>query len=690
MIYELFARRNNLPLILQAERAECGLACVAMVATYFGCKTDLNSLRRDFPVSGRGVNLAGVMATAQSLQLSTRPLKLELEDLSRLQLPAILHWDMTHFVVLKGVSRKAVVIHDPAAGCRRYTLAECSRHFTGVALEMTPGLDFSSQSRTLRSRLTDLFRTYPGFYPALGQLFMLSLFLQLASVGSAFYMQLVIDEGLAKQDRDIIAVLAIGFSMLALTNVAMTYARSTVQLYLSNQLGFQMAGNVFQHLLSLPVAYFAKRHVGDLVSRFGSIREIRRIITEDLVTVVLDGIFALITLTVMFYFSVVLTAMVLGFVSLLTVIKLAMIPQIQAMQEQIIVAEAKTSTALMENMRTIEIIKFYCRELQRLALWRNLYAEQINTQVALMRLTINLDAIYGLLFALENILVIYLAALLVLEGDITLGFLTAFIALKGNFSASLRSFVEKLVQIRLVKLQLERVSDITCAEKELETLQLPVIRRPLAGNLCLRKVSYAYPGGEETILRDINVNIHAGELVAIAGPSGSGKSTLMKLMAGLLPVSSGSVSVGDTDIRHLGLRQYRDGCAGVLQGDQLLSGTIIDNITLFDDGVDYDRLQKAAAMAQIADFVSHLPMGFNSLIGDMGSIMSAGQVQRILLARAFYKQTRFLFLDEATANLDPDTEAKILRQLRELDATIVFVTHRPAPLEMADRVINLA
>lgn len=687
---DLFARRNRLPLILQAERTECGLACVAMVAGYFGHRTDLNCLRRDFPVSARGASLSDVMATAQSLQLHTRPLKLDLEDLQQLQLPAILHWDMTHFVVLKKVSKKEIVIHDPAIGMRRYTLAEVSRHFTGVALEVTPGVEFRADNRILRSRLTDLFRFYPGFNQAVAQLFMLSLFLQFASIGSAFYMQLVIDEGLAKHDRDIIGVLAIGFFMLALFNVAMTFARSTVQLYFSNQVGFQMAGNVFHHLLSLPVDFFAKRHVGDLVSRFGSIREIRRIITEDLVTVVLDGVFALITLAVMFYFSAVLACVVLFFVCLVTSLKLVLIPKIQALQEQIIVAEAKTSSSLMENMRTIEIIKFYCRELQRLVLWRNLYAEQINTQVALNRFSINLDAIYSLLFALENILVIYLAAMLVLAGDITLGFLTAFIALKGNFSGSIRSFVEKLVQIRLVKLQLERVSDITCTEKEIDTLHLPVVRLPVNGTLRLIRVSYSYPGTDSKILSDINIDIHPGEMVAIAGPSGSGKSTLMKLMAGLLTSSSGSVSIDESDIRHLGLRQFRDSCAGVLQGDQLLSGSIMDNITLFADHVDYERLEQAAAMAQIADFVSRLPMGFNSLIGDMGSIMSAGQGQRVLLARAFYKQARFLFLDEATANLDPDTEAEILRQLRALDATIVFVTHRPAPLEIADRVIRLA
>ncbi len=689
MISELFARRNSLPVILQAERTECGLACLAMVATYFGYKTDLNYLRREAPVSGRGASLADVMQTAQSLQLSPRAIKLELEDLQNLQLPAVLHWDLTHFVVLKRVSRKGIIIHDPAVGVRRYTFTETSRHFTGIALELTPGLEFNAQIRTLSSKLTDLFRVAPGFYRAIGQLFVLSLLLQLASVGSAFYMQLVIDEGLAVQDRDIISVLAIGFFMLALCTVAMTYARASVQLYFSNQLGFQMAGNVFQHLLSLPVDFFGKRHVGDLVSRFGSIREIRRIITEDLVTVVLDGIFALITLGVMFYFSVTLALVVLGFVSLVTALKLALIPRVQALQEQIIVAEAKTSTSLMENMRTIEIIKFYCRELQRLGLWRNAYADQINTQVALTRFTINLDAVYGLLFALENVLVIYLAAMLVLDGDITLGFLTAFIALKSNFSGSIRSFVEKLVQIRLVKLQLERVSDITCTEREIDTLQLPVVRNTLDGSLNLTRVSYVYPGADSEILSDISVDIKSGELIAIAGPSGCGKSTLMKLMAGLLPATRGVVSADGTDIRRLGVRLFRDNCAGVLQGDQLLSGTILDNITLFTDDVDYARLEQVAAMADIADLVSRLPMGYNSLIGDMGSIVSAGQGQRILLARAFYKQPRFLFLDEATANLDADSEARILSQLRRLDATIIFVTHRQAPLDIADRVIRL-
>lgn len=687
MITALFGKQHKLPKILQAERAECGLACIAMISSYYGHRIDLNTLRRDHPVSARGANLTDLMSIAADLQLSSRPLKLEIEDLKSLQLPAVLHWDMSHFVVLKRVASKEIIIHDPAVGERRYGLVETGRHFTGIAIEMIPSVDFQPQVQALRSRLTDLFKRYPGFYAAVAQLFVLSLFLQLASIGSAFYMQMVIDEGLSKQDADILSILAIAFLMLGLTSVAMNYARAQVQLYFSNQLGFQMVGNVFSHLLSLPVDFFEKRHVGDLVSRFGSIREIRRIITEDLVTVVLDGLFALITLLVMFYFNAVLAAAVLLFVAVTALIKVVLIPRIQALQEQMIVAEAKTSSNLMENMRTIEVIKFYCRELPRLVLWRNHYAEQINTQVLLARFMINIDAVYGVLAALENVLVVYLAALFVLEGQITLGFLTAFVALKGNFSASIRSFIEKLVQIRLVRLQLERVSDITCAEKEFDSFYMPAIRVPVKGKVSLENVSYTYPGSSMPVLNNISLTVDSGEMVAIDGASGSGKSTLLKIIGGLLMPDNGVVKIDGIDIRDYGVRMYRDLCAGVLQTDQLLSGTITDNITLFDDDVDHRRLQKAAEQAQIGSFISALPMGYNSLVGDMGSIMSAGQRQRILLARAFYKNARILLLDEATANLDRQTADLIMAYLVSNKAAKVCVSHREVLRGIATKTI---
>lgn len=685
----LFQSRATMPCIQQSERAECGLACLAMIATYFGKKTDLNSLRREHAVSGRGANLADILGIAEALSLSTRALKLELEDLKTLQLPAILHWDMTHFVVLKKTGKNGLTINDPAVGERTYGFGEAGRHFTGIAVEFTPAAGFSRQTLILRSKLQDLFVKYPGFITSVAQLFVLSMCLQLASIGGAFFMQTVIDESLTKQDADILKILAAGFLLLALTGVVMAFARSQIQLYFSNQLGFQMVGNVFTHMMSLPADYFERRHVGDLVSRFGSIREIRRIISEDLITVVLDGIFAVVTLLVMFYFSPLLAAVVLGFVVLVSVLKLLAIPSIQSLQEQLIVAEAKTSTGLMENMRAIQVIKFYCRELPRVLTWRNSYAEQINTQVHLARFSIKLDLVFSALFAIENVLVVYLAATQVLVGAISLGFLTAFIALKGNFSTAIRSFIDKLVQIRLVKLQLERVSDITCTEKEFDSLHLPVIRTPARGQLTLENVSYSYPGTHIPVFADVSLDVEPGEIVALVGPSGAGKSTLLKIMAGLLQPDSGAVKLDGRNIRESGIRQYRDICAGILQTDQLLSGSILDNITLFDQQPDIERVHHAAKQALIHDLIVSLPMNYNSMIGDMGSMLSAGQAQRVLLARAFYKQAEILFLDEATANLDVETEQAVLESLRALKASIVLISHRPEIYQLASKQVFL-
>jgi ATP-binding cassette subfamily B protein RaxB len=686
MMQGIFAVNHRLPMVYQAETSECGLACVAMIASYFGKKIDVNSLRKDFLFSSRGVVLKDLLTISSQLDLSSRAVRLELEDLKSLQLPALLHWNMNHYVVLKSVSKKGIVIHDPAVGRRRYGFREADRHITGIAVEFFPVKGFVAEQKTLSSKLHDLYVMYPGFWTSVAQLVGLSLLIQMAAIGSAFYIQMIIDEGLAKRDADFIGIVAIGFAFIALMSTAMTYVRSTIQLYFANQLGFQMVGNVFSHLMRLPTQYFERRHVGDLVSRFGAIRDIRNVVTENLITVVLDGVLALLSLGVMFYFSPLLAMVVFSIVFAVSMLKLALLPRMRELTEQRVVAEAKTSSALMENMRAIEIIKFYCKELARILSWRNTYAEQVNANVALTRFSINAESAFGIVFGLENILVVYLAALLVLDGEISIGLLTAFIAIKGNFVVSIKSFLDKVVQIRLLKLHLERVSDITCTETEFDDFYLPNIRPVMIGALEAKSLGYSYPGTAATVVRDVNLKVAAGEVIVITGPSGSGKSTLIKILAGLLRADAGAVLIDDCDVRDYGVRLYRDECAGVLQTDQLLSGSLIDNICLFDHDVDKEKLQRAAKLACIDDFVGVLPMGYNSPIGDMGSMMSAGQAQRVLLARVFYKQAKIVFLDEATANLDLITERKVLENLCSSGATIVMVSHRPAAIEVADRV----
>jgi ATP-binding cassette subfamily B protein RaxB len=690
MIGRLFNTKNELPVVIQSENSECGLACVAMISSYYGNRQGLSSLRERYGTSGRGCDLNDIVSISSDLRLTARPVSLDISSLDELKLPAMLHWGMTHFVVLKKVSSKSVIIHDPALGECKFSIAETSRLFTGIAVEFTPAAGFQIKNEIKRTKITDLFVRSPGFNLAIFQLIVLTLFLQLSVVAGSFYLKLVIDDGILKQDLDFILVIALGFGLVTVTQVLMTYIRATVQMYFSTQLGFQMASNVHGHLMSLPVAYFEKRHIGDLMSRLSSTGEIVNTLTGNLITIALDGIFALITLIVMFYIAPSLTAIALICICIELAIRLIAIPKIQMLQQQKILAGAMTNTNIMESIRAIEVIKFYCRELSRLTMWRNFYADYLNMSVRLSKYQINLDGIKQVLFGFEKILIIGVAAAFVIENRLTIGGLIAFIALKTNFVDAANSFIDKMVQIRLIRLQLERVSDITQTSPEVDSFHLAALPRGVPRALSLDGLCFNYDAGRQNVFSDIHLKIMPGEKIVIMGASGAGKSTLLKILAGLLKPSSGTISCDGQDIWVHGVRNYRDLCGGVLQTDQLLSGTIKDNITLFDESVDFKLLEDAVRKAKIYELIHSLPMGYNSLIGDMGSIVSAGQGQRILLARAFYKKPSFLFLDEATANLDPETEADVLNSLKQINVTTVIVSHRVSTCAIADKVYQLA
>lgn len=686
MMFHLGQRR--LPCIMQVEKSECGLACLAMVAGYYGHRVDLNTLRHEHPVSCQGATLGQLLQVAGALHLQARALRVDPEELPDVRTPAILHWNLDHFVVLRELGRRHAQVHDPALGECRYSLTELRRHFTGVAIECVPGREFRRERRQRRSRLRDLFAIFPGFHACLLQLFSLSLLIQLAGIGSAFFLQLVIDESIAKADVDLLVVLSAGFGMLMLIRVGMEFLRGTVQRMFASDLGFQMAGNVMGHLMKLPVDFFLKRHVGDIVSRFGGVQEIRRLLSEDLVLVVLDGVMALLGFFVLFMLDVPLAMTVLAFVLLVMVLKFGVLPVLRAQNEQLMITEARANSSFMESLRGIEMLKLSCRELPRLTRWRHQMAEQVNAGVQLRRLTLRVEAGYGIISTFEHILIVYLAASAVLAGEMTLGFMSAFLALRTQFTAAVSSLIDRMVQIRLMSLQLERVSDITCTAAEFAEFCLPEESPNRCCELVLEHVSYTYAGDRRPLLAEVTLHIAAGEIVAIVGPSGSGKSTFLKLLAGLLQPSSGVMKVNGEPLGQETLRAHRARCVGVLQTDQLLSGSLRDNITLYDEIVDEERLRRAAEMAGIREFIESLPMGYLSLVGDMGAALSAGQAQRILLARVFYAPAQLLLLDEATANLDPIVEEKVLQSVRALGITTVMITHRAAPLRIASRVLQ--
>lgn len=681
-------KQGKLPVILQTEMAECSLTCLAMVAGYHGYEIDLHTLRRKFPVSLKGATLQGLMQVSGQLELSSRPLRIELAALDSLQTPAVLHWDLNHFVVLEKVKGSKVIIHDPAQGRRVLSIDDVSEHFTGVAVEFTPSHSFKPKVAAERIRLMDFWRATGGINKALIQLVVLSILLQIFALASPFYMQLVVDEALISHDQDLLMVLAIGFCMLTLIRIITTSFRSWVIVYLGNTLSFQMGSNLFNHLIYLPVVFFEKRHIGDLIARFGSMDAIQKILTTGMVSALVDGVMAITTFAMMWVYAPSLALVVISIVVIYIVIRLALFGPLRALTEEEIVTKAKEQSNFMESLRGIQSIKMFGKEVDRQTLWRNHYADVANSRIRLGKFQITYTTINELLFGIENILVIYLGAMMVLEQGLSVGMLFAFISYKTQFSQKASTLIEQIIEFKMVTLHLSRLSDIALTEKESlgEYVGVP---QCLEGNLSLDGIAFRYSDTEPYLFQNLNMEVKPGQAVAIIGPSGCGKSTLMKVMMGLLSAEDGDIKFDNHSLKNIGLKIIRQNIAAVMQDDQLLSGTIADNIAFFESHPDQARVEACAQLACIHQDISQMPMSYHSLIGDMGTTLSGGQRQRVLLARALYSAPKILFMDEATSNLDTRTEFSVNQAIKQLKITRIMIAHRPETIRSADRVLLL-
>ncbi|TMP68037.1 ABC transporter ATP-binding protein [Pseudoalteromonas sp. S1609] len=683
-----FSGTKRLPVILQTEAAECGLASIAMVAAYYGYKTDLTSLRQEHEISLKGANLEELMQIADKLKLSTRALRLDLEHLSQLKTPCILHWDMNHFVVLKKVTKKSIEIHDPGLGERKYTMEEFSKHFTGVALELSPTEEFKSEDSRVNLKLSDFWSKVTGLKSTLGKVFVLSLLLQAFAIASPYYMQLVVDEVILSYDQNLLAILAIGFGLLMAIEMVTGAVRSVLLLHFGNLMSIQLGANLFHHLVRLPLQYFEKRHIGDVVSRFGSLQQVKELLTKGVIEAVIDGVMAIATLIMIFLYSPKLSVIVLIAIAIYAVFRIAMYRPLRQMSEEVIVNQAKEQSNFMETVRGIQTIKLFGREVQRQSVWHNKYADSLNSGIRVGHLNIGYEAFNKVIFGLENVLVIYFAAMLVMEGDLTVGMLFAFMAYKRQFVEKMASLIEKIIEFKMLSLHFNRLADISLTEKE-QDIQGKVSGKKISGDLELKGINYRYNKKEAPVFKHLDLSIKAGESVAIIGPSGCGKTTLAKLMLGLFEPDEGKIEVDGVDIRQLGLGQYRTQIAAVMQDDQLLSGSIADNISFFDPELDMQQVEWAAKIAAIDNDILQMTMGYNTLVGDMGAALSGGQIQRLLLARALYRKPKILFMDEATSNLDTKLEFSVNEAVKNLDVTRIIIAHRPETIASADRVIEL-
>ena len=706
-----FSHKKSLNLVMQSEASECALACLTMLANYHGNGISIDKLRQASPSSSQGSDLNTLIQEAAQLGLSSRALKADIADLSELELPAILHWNFNHFVVLTKVGKHYFDIADPAIGMRRVAFKELNTAYTGIALELRVNSRFTkTKSNTTRTlKLTDFFKNTRNVQQHLWLLFALSLLLQLFAVAAPFYMQTVIDEVIVNTNNNLLVVLALAFSALLCIDVLTSFIRDRVMLRFSNYLNLHMASSVFHHLIHLPVNYFQKRHLGDIVSRFGALKQIRDIISSGIVTALIDGLMAIVMLIVLLIYSVPLAMIVSAVLCLYIILRLVFFGPMKRQQTEVIQSSANESSHFMQSIRAIKTLKLNNNIAQRQSQWTNFLTTAMNKQIRLASWNINFATLNKGLFGLENILIVFLAAHLVLDSLFSIGMLYAFMNYKSRFISAASSLVNTWLEFKMLSVHLARLADILYSIPESPSTLTEAIAGAISTSaandnyhsneshscdviMAVIGLSYRYHSALPFVFNEVSFEVKRSQTIAIVGQSGSGKTTLLQCLLGLIEPNEGRIDVLSPSGTMQSLKaqnRHLQGFAAVLQDDQLLTGSILDNVSDFAEKVDINRVIEACISACIHQDILQMKMQYNSLIGDMGSSVSGGQKQRILLARALYKKPKILFLDEATSHLDVTNEKQINQNLSRLKITKIVIAHRPETIESADVVLSL-
>ncbi len=697
--------------IRQSQAAECTLACLAMVAGHHGLKMDLDDLRRRFTTSLKGSNLGLLAQQASTLGLTPRALQVDLHELDKLQLPCILHWRLNHVVVLErvhvswfsrligvGPQTTGVTVLDPAIGRMRVGLAELTQQFSGVAMELTPGATFEPVDARKQVSLSALTGRVTGLRRSLAQLLCVAMALQLFALAAPIFNQLVVDEVLTGSDQDLLVVLSVGFCVLLMLQTVLGFARSWMMMILGQNLYLQWSGNVFVHLLRLPVKFFESRHLGDVSSRFGALGAIQGTLTVRAVEAVLDGVMAMAAMGMMLLYAPVLCAITLLATLMYGLVRwMGYQPFREAAAERLILG-AREQTHFLETLRAVQPLKLFGRETERAVRWQNLMVDLQNRDVDTARMGIWFSTANAAIFGFLGIATFYLSARLVMQGvnqpsPFTVGMMFAFIAYQAQFTGRVAALIDFGVQLKMLSLHGERLADIVLEPPE-EAFDRMVRSgsddlQHLSASLELKDVSFRYGDGDPWVLRHANLVVEAGQSLAIVGASGCGKTTLLKLLLGLHAPNEGEVLYGGVPMKALGLANVRRRIGTVMQDDVLLSGSVVDNICFFDLQPNIIRAEACARVACVHDEIVKMPMGYQTLLGDLGSALSGGQRQRVLLARALYKKPSVLALDEATSHLDVANERSITKTLGHMHMTRIIIAHRPETIAGAKRVVRL-
>ncbi|HIC2070907.1 TPA: peptidase domain-containing ABC transporter [Raoultella ornithinolytica] len=685
-----FSMKNKVPVIIQSESTECGNACLSMICGFYGKDIDLFNFRNRYGSTSQGATLNVLAAIAQKAGLKTRALSLDIAEIKELRLPCILHWSLNHFVVLVAIKGKRFIIHDPALGRRVVHLQELSENFSGIALEAWPDSDFRQEKQRSRLKLLDLMHNMVGLKSALIKIFMLSVVIETVNLLLPMGTQIVTDHVITAHDENLLLVICVGLMFFTIFKTWVSMIRAWVSLKLNTLTDVQWKTSFFDHLMSLPLAFFEKRQLGDIQSRFASLDIIRATFTNSIVTGMIDSIMTIGLLIMLSLYGGWLVWVVLGFTVCYAIMRALTYKFYRTVSEELIVKRARSGSHFMESLYGIATIKSLNLKNRRSQHWLNTNIDVSNAGLKQTRFDMLFGGINTFINSADQVVILWLGAQMVMDNTMTIGMFMAFNAYRGQFTQRAASLIDLTMQLKMLSLHNERISEIVYSEPEVDSPLRNVFEENVGVSLEVRDLAYQYDLLSKSVFSNVNISVAAGESVALVGVSGIGKTTLLKVMSGLLTPERGEIFIGGFDINKIGINNFRSNIACVLQEDRLFSGSITDNISGFDDEVDEALVIECAMQCNIHEEILRMPMGYETIIGELGAGISGGQKQRLLIARALYQKPRILFMDEATSHLDINNEKIINAAIESLNITRIIIAHRPSTIACADRIIDLA
>lgn len=685
----MFGRRAiNVPLILQNEISECGLACIAMVASAHGRQTSLPELRALFDPGSRGASLRDLAVVAEGLGFTAKSMKVGINQISKIELPAIVHWNLVHYVVLVESVGSTFVIHDPALGRREITMDEFSDSFTGLVQQITPNGSVRRKARGWPVKLSWLLEDYRGFWPTVGTIFAVSMVMQAFVMVVPFSIQLVLDQIANSGDILAFAVAAASGALGLLLYCTLMSLRASVILQLSNALDGNGSLKLMTKMFSLPYEFFAKRDTGSLLNRFANLRELRLLLSQGFAESFVEAILSVFILAALWIYipwaagTAVLS--IAGYAGYRFAKRETQRDRLAEMFHNF----GSQNGSLIESIQKIETVKANALENIRQEFWAARFGEYQNSVIRKVGIDQSIGVALTVLTGTAYISCGMLAAHSIQQGTLSLAEAMTSLVLLALFLARATVFVDRAFEMSVARVHLDALADVVNTASELTAESRAVQKSDREGWIELRNVGFRFSPSEPFVFRAINLSVERGAFVAISGPSGCGKSTLLSLLLGLRSPTEGEILVDGIPLDNLDIKRLRRMVGTVMQGDRLFYGSVQENVTCFELEVDQDRLNQSLQRAQIHGAVDRLPMKEHTMLSD-SPLMSGGEVQRLLLARALYKQPRFLLLDEATSHLDEANEREVMSSLNSDSTTRIAIAHRRQTLDTADRVITL-